>query len=132
MGRPYEPVVWVFGMIAMLSNLGEEIAADALDMEGDQAAGSRSLAILFGPVKALRISTVIFGAVVLLSLALLLFGWISPIYSIPLLLMDAIILYAAIKLAAHRTRNRRFHIRLLYTGASIAMLLFLVMRFLFE
>jgi geranylgeranylglycerol-phosphate geranylgeranyltransferase len=45
-GRPFQRLVWFFAVIGMLIDLGEEIAADALDMEGDRAMGSRSLAVM--------------------------------------------------------------------------------------
>ena len=47
-GHPTEVVVWWFGVVAMLVNLGEEIAADAMDREGDKLIGPRSLAVVLG------------------------------------------------------------------------------------
>ncbi|NTU50494.1 MAG: UbiA family prenyltransferase, partial [Desulfobulbaceae bacterium] len=67
-GHPADPIVWWFGLLAMLIDLGEEIAADAMDTEGDKLIGSRSLAILIGPRNALKVSAGIFTAVVLISL----------------------------------------------------------------
>ena len=59
-GKPFEKIVWFFGILVMLIDLGEEIAADAMDAEGDSQAGSRSLALKFGPENALKISGIIF------------------------------------------------------------------------
>jgi 4-hydroxybenzoate polyprenyltransferase len=36
--------------------VGEEIAADAMDFEGDQVAGSKSTAMVYGQKRALQIS----------------------------------------------------------------------------
>ena len=55
------------GVIAFLIDLGEEIAGDAMDLEGDRLAGSRSLAVRLGREAALRISAGIFLLVILIS-----------------------------------------------------------------
>ena len=52
-GQPANINVWWFGAIAFLMDLGEEIAADAMDIEGDKLIGSRSLAIVYGRETAL-------------------------------------------------------------------------------
>jgi geranylgeranylglycerol-phosphate geranylgeranyltransferase len=127
-GQPFETIVWVFGSIAMLVDLGEEIAADAIDMEGDRAAGSRSLAITLGKETALRISSLSFLAVVLISFVPFLFGWLELVYLPPMLITDAIILFGSIKLLSPRTEKPLFYIRMIYFGASAAMFLLLVMR----
>jgi geranylgeranylglycerol-phosphate geranylgeranyltransferase len=40
--------VWTFSLMAFFVGLGEEIAGDAMDMEGDKQRGSRSIALLKG------------------------------------------------------------------------------------
>lgn len=127
-GKPFEKIVWFFGVVALLIDLGEEIAADALDMDGDREVGSKSLAIIFGQTKALRISLVIFIAVIALSLAPIIFGWLNRVFWIPLVIADVLILFAALKLVAPGTENRQKYIRLIYVSASFAMLAFLIMR----
>ncbi|MCB9423249.1 MAG: UbiA family prenyltransferase [Ardenticatenaceae bacterium] len=126
--RPFHPIAWFFAIIAALINLGEEIAADAMDSAGDQQAGSRSLAIRWGPEKALRISSTLFILVVLLSSLPFLFGWLPPIYLLPISLMDGSILYGTIQLLNPRQPDKRDYIRWIYLGASAGMLLFLIMR----
>jgi geranylgeranylglycerol-phosphate geranylgeranyltransferase len=127
-GQLFEVVVWFFGILAFLIDLGEEIAADALDMEGDREAGSRSLALVFGRKKALNISTAIFFLVVIISWVPFLFGWIDWIFGIPIILMDAMILYPAIKLLDSRLTNQRNYIRWIYLGSSAALVVFIIMR----
>jgi len=127
-GMPYEKTVWYFGVTAMLFDLGEEIAADAMDVHGDRKAGSRSLAVLLGQEKALKISGVIFVAVVALSSVPFIFGWFEWIYLFPLSLMDGIILYSTSKLLNPHIENRRPYIRWIYLGGLSSILIFLLIR----
>lgn len=59
-GLPFNKMVWFFGVIAALIDLGEEIAADSMDMRGDLLIDSNSLAIKYGKQTALQISSSIF------------------------------------------------------------------------
>ncbi|MCB0284179.1 MAG: UbiA family prenyltransferase, partial [Calditrichaeota bacterium] len=45
---PFNKVAWVFALIAALVDLGEEIAADAMDIQGDKLIDSNSIAIVYG------------------------------------------------------------------------------------
>lgn len=56
-GLPFNKIVWFFGVIAALIDLGEEIAADAMDMKGDLLIDSNSIAIKFGKQAALKTSS---------------------------------------------------------------------------
>jgi geranylgeranylglycerol-phosphate geranylgeranyltransferase len=66
-GLPLNKTVLFFGLIAALIDLGEEIAADSMDVEGDTVINSKSLAIKYGRQKALRISGSVFLTVIFLS-----------------------------------------------------------------
>lgn len=127
-GRPWDPIVLWFGGLAFLLDLGEEIAADAMDVRGDALAGSRSLAIVWGQRAALVTSAVIFGLVIIVSLIPLAAGWLRPIYAIPLIGMDLVIAYATVRLLISRTERRRTYIRWIYLGATAAILIMIVMR----
>lgn len=127
-GHPGAPVVWWFGGLAFLLDLGEEIAADAMDMKGDALIDSRSLAIVLGQRKALIISAVLFGAVVTVSLLPFVFAWLTPAYLAPILLMDGVIVYATVRLLVSRTEERRRYIRWIYLSASVAMVALIVMK----
>jgi len=129
-GKPFEVSVWFFGVLALLINLGEEIAADAMDMDGDQKAGSRSLPVLFGPANALKISAAIFVTVVVISFIPFLFDWMKWLYVLPFLFMDIVILYSTMKLLDSSLANRRMYIRWIYLSASLAILVVIVMRML--
>jgi geranylgeranylglycerol-phosphate geranylgeranyltransferase len=66
-GQPWNKIVWFFSLQAFLIDLGEEIAGDAMDMDGDRKRGSKSIAILKGKSFALRISSLIFILIALFS-----------------------------------------------------------------
>jgi len=129
-GKPLEPVVWFFGILAALINFGEEIAADAMDVEGDRKAGSRSLPVLLGQETALRLSAAIFLLVIGVSIMPFILGWMEWLYVAPFLFMDGVILISTIKLLDSREINRRRYIRWIYLSASLAILLVIVIRFL--
>lgn len=127
-GHPGDVIVWWFGALAFLVDLGEEIAADAMDMEGDALIGSRSLAIVLGQRTALTISAVIFGMVVIVSLAPFVFGWLDPVLALPILLMDAVIVYATISILRSNTERRRVYIRWIYLGSTAAIVGLIILR----
>lgn len=127
-GKPLETVVWFFGTLAALINLGEEIAADAMDVEGDRKAGSRSLPVLFGQETALRVSTAIFLLVIVISIIPFVLGWMEWLYVTPFLFMDGVILFSTVKLLIPKLANRRRYIRWIYLSASLAILVVIVIR----
>jgi len=47
-GNPWNKAVMIFSMMLFIFDLGEEIAADAMDIEGDQKRNIKSIAILIG------------------------------------------------------------------------------------
>jgi len=128
--RPFETIVWFFGIFALLINAGEEIAADAMDVEGDRKAGSRSLPVLFGRENAIRISAAIFFLVVVISFLPFLLGWMEWTYILPFLFMDGVILFSTIRLLNSKLINRRMYIRWIYLSASLAILIVIVIRLL--
>lgn len=127
-GKPFETIVWFFAAIVLLIDLGEEIAADAMDIEGDRQAGSRSLALVLGRENALKISGAIFLLVIVVSSLPFLLGWLEWIYLFPILLMDILILYSTSKLIDSRIVNRRIYIRWIYLSGLVAFLIFIIIR----
>lgn len=126
--RPFEKVVWFFALWVMLINLGEEIASDAMDMEGDRKAGSRSLALVYGPQNALKISGAIFLLVVAASGIPFLLGWFGLIYLFPVLLSDGVILYSTWRLLDSKRADRRVYIRRIYLSGLLSLLLLIIIR----
>jgi geranylgeranylglycerol-phosphate geranylgeranyltransferase len=129
-GQAASPLVWIFGLIAFCFDLAEEIAGDAMDMEGDVKRGSRSLAIRYGRAAALRISALLFGGMVLLTLLPLRWGETGPGYWVPVGIMDAILLVFPARLLRSRTSQEGVRaMRVMYISASLGLLAFLLARF---
>lgn len=127
-GEPDAIGVWWFAAIAFLMDLGEEIAADAMDMEGDAIIGSRSIALMHGRERALKISAGVFSALILVSLLPFVLTRSAPIFLVPILIMDAVVLLSTIHLLRPNTTNPRMHIRRIYLSGLVAVLLFIGIR----
>lgn len=127
-GLPFHKMVLFFGLIAALIDLGEEIAADAMDIKGDKLINSNSLAIKYGKSTALRISVFIFFLVVMLSFIPFILSWFSNIYLIPIGIMDVSIAYPAVRLLNSKNEEGRKYIRWIYLGAISGIIIFIVMR----
>jgi len=131
-GSPFNNIVWLFGAIAALIDLGEEIAADAMDMQGDLLINSRSLAIKYGKAFALRISSYIFLFVVLLTSVPFILKWLPAIYLIPIAMMDLAIVYPSLRLlgSGNDANAGRKYIRWVYLGAILGLLAFILIKLL--
>lgn len=127
MNEPWNKIVWVFSMMAFLLDLGEEIAGDAMDMEGDKKRNSRSIALLKGRPFALRISLILWGLMILLSLIPAVLGWLGIGYLIFILLTDGLFIFFSIRLVNAQTPEAgRKAMRGLYLGATVFVIAFLV------
>lgn len=119
-GQPWNGIVWCFAMMAFFVDLGEEIAGDAMDIEGDKKRHSRSIAILRGKNFALNISMLIFGLVILISLIPVLFGWMGITYLLLIALTDILIVVFAVRLLKSKTpESGRQSMRGIYLGAMV-------------
>lgn len=128
-GAAWNPVIWTLGSLAFCFDLGEEIAADAMDMEGDRLRGSHSIAILKGKRTALTISGLLFGLFILISLLPVIFGWLGSLYLYLLPVMDGYIIFCTLKLLRSQTSQAgRAWIRWNYLGVSLCLLAFLLAR----
>lgn len=127
-GMPFNKVVLFFAVIAALVDLGEEIAADSMDVKGDKLINSKSIAIRYGKEKALRVSAFIFVFVIVLSIIPFLLEWFNIVYLIPIIVMDIFIGYSTFRLVRSKDEEGRKYIRLLYLGATFGLVVFLVMR----
>lgn len=128
--RLFEKNVWFFSILVLLINLGEEIAADAMDVVGDRQAGSRSLPVLLGAENALKISALVFLLGFAFSWVPFVAGWIAWTYGFPILLMDGVIVYSAINLVNPRNPQRRKYIRWIYMSGLAAILIFILLKML--
>ncbi|BDQ03541.1 UbiA family prenyltransferase [Ignavibacterium sp.] len=124
----FHKMVLFFGLIAALIDLGEEIAADAMDVKGDELIGSKSFAIIYGRTAAIKLSVIIFFLVVILSIIPFLLNWFQTIYLIPIGIMDISIVYSALRFLNSRNEEGRKFIRWIYLGATFGIIIFIVMR----
>jgi len=130
MGAPWNSIVWTFAFMAFFIDLGEEIAGDAMDMEGDKKRGSRSIALLKGKRFALQISIGLWCMVILLSFLPALLGWLGTSYLIMILITDVLLVYFSIKLLKSQTPQAgRRAMRGAYLGATLGIIAFLIGRF---
>ena len=127
-GLLFHKMALYFGLIAALIDLGEEIAADAMDTKGDRLINSNSLAIKFGESAAIKISVAIFFFVILLSFIPFILNWFPAIYMIPIGIMDISIAYPALLLFKSKNEEGRRFIRWIYLGAISGIIVFIVMR----
>jgi len=125
-GQPWNKIVWFFSLQAFLIDLGEEIAGDAMDMDGDRKRGSRSIAILKGRAFALRISGIIFALIALFSFIPFALGWLGIGYLILVSVMDFALLYFTTGLLKSKTPEEgRSYMRRIYLVPLFGMLAFL-------
>ena len=127
-GLAFNKIVLFFFIIAALIDVGEEIAADSMDIKGDMIINSNSLAIKYGASVALKISVSIFFLVILLSFIPFIINWFSIYYLIAIGIMDVSIFYSSLNLLKSKNSNGRKYIRLLYLGATAGLIVFIIMR----
>ena len=129
-GQAANPMLWIFGLIGFFFDLAEEIAGDAMDMEGDAKRASRSLAIIHGKRTALRISSLLFSVVIVLTIVPILCGETGAGYWIPIAVMDGLIIFFTVKLVKSQTSHEgRSWMRRLYLSATLGLIAFVFSRF---
>ncbi len=125
-GDPWNKIVWCFAAMAFFIDLGEEIAGDAMDVEGDKKRGSRSIAILMGRRFALGVSCSLFGLVIVISFIPVVLGWLGASYLFMICIMDALMILFTVRLVKSKTsREGRSSMRGIYLGALVGMLAFI-------
>jgi geranylgeranylglycerol-phosphate geranylgeranyltransferase len=120
-------VVWAFGTLVFVFDLGEEIAGGAMDMKGDEKRSARTIARLYGKRYALRVSGLLFALFIVISILLFIVGWLRSIYLVVVVPMDLAILYFARKLMTSQTiEEGRTRIRQLYLSTTFFIILFTI------
>ena len=123
-GNPWNIAVIIFSMMLFVFDLGEEIAADAMDIEGDKKRNIKSIAILMGRKKALNISFSLFIIFILLSFLPVIFDLFGISYFIIISLTNILILFWGIKLIKSQTiKKGRLYVRRLYLSGILGLLL---------
>lgn len=120
-------IILTFAAMAFTFDLGEEIAADAMDVEGDRERSVRSLAIIHGRATALRISALLFGAFIALTFLPYLLGWLGLGYLVVITVADIVLTYLVLILLKDRDQGRRV-IRWMYLVATVMVLAFVLAR----
>ena len=129
-GKISSPMVWIFAGIAFFFDLAEEIAGDAMDMEGDKQRDSRSLAILYRRKTALTVSGVLFVLVLVLSWVPVLLGERNLAYILPIGVMDILIIYFSTRLMRSNDHHEGHRaMRGLYLTAVLGLVAFILSRF---
>jgi geranylgeranylglycerol-phosphate geranylgeranyltransferase len=131
-GDPWNKIVLTFSIMAFLFDLGEEIAADAMDIKGDKKRNSKSIAIKMGREFALIISSILFSLVILISLIPIYFSWLGISYLFMILISDVIIFLSVLKLLRSRTSEEGHScIKQLYRGELLGLLAFMISQLFF-
>jgi len=125
--EPWNKIVWCFALMAFFIDLGEEIAGDAMDMEGDKKRNSKSIAILRGRKFALTLSSLLFGLVIMISLIPVVFGWLGVSYLLMIFITDVLIIVFTFRLLKSKTSAEGVQsMRGIYLGALVGMLAFII------
>ncbi len=127
-GNPGEKSVLSFAIVTALIDLGEEIAADAMDAEGDKLIHSKSIAIRHGKNSAVNIATMIFVSIIFLTTIPFVMGWFSIIYALPLGMLDVLIIVAVAGYRNTEGDKARTYLKWLYRGGTGTLLIFLIMK----
>jgi geranylgeranylglycerol-phosphate geranylgeranyltransferase len=124
-------VVLTFAALAFFFDLGEEIAADAMDVKGDQVRSSKSLAKRWGRTRAMRIAGLMFVVFFVLTLLPFLMGWLGYDYLFLIAVTDLFMISCSLTLVRSRViEEGRVQIRRLYLAWGIFVIVFAITRIL--
>jgi geranylgeranylglycerol-phosphate geranylgeranyltransferase len=124
-------VILAFSAMAFFFDLGEEIAADAMDVRGDQLRSSKSLAKRWGRTIAMRISGLVFFVFFGLTLIPFLAGWLGYDYLVLVAVTDCWMISCALNLVRSRSiEEGRTEIRRLYLAWGMFVIVFAIIRIL--
>ncbi len=122
-------MIWVFGALAFVFDLGEEIAGGAMDVKGDDKRSARTIALVHGKKFALHVTGFLFVLFVAISIFPFAMGWLSSYYLAIFLPVDLVTLYLAEKLRTSQTVNEgRLRIRQLYLMMTFLVIAFIVIK----
>jgi len=131
-GELSNPMLWFMALGAFLIDLAEEIAGDAMDMEGDKVLGSKSLALRYGRTGALRVSAGLFALLFILSLIPLIQGTMGIQYLLAITVADGCLLYFTVKLLRSQdSKEGVLAMRGIYLGFTAGMIVYILGQFLF-
>lgn len=124
-------VLLTFAALAFFFDLGLEIAADAMDVKGDEQRSSASLAHTRGRTFAVRVFGVMLTIFFMLTLLPFLTGWLGYDYLSLIAVTDLWMISCAIRFMRSRTiADGRDQIRRLYLAWGLFMVVFIITRLL--
>ncbi|NVO66202.1 UbiA family prenyltransferase [Methanofollis tationis] len=124
-------VVLTFAALAFFFDLGLEVAADAMDVKGDERRSSRSLAHRWGRASALRVSAVWLTIFFLVTPVPFLMGWLVYDYLLLIAVTDLWMIYCTVHLVMSPTiEEGRRQIRRLYLTWGLFVIVFTLTRLL--
>lgn len=124
-------MIWVFGALAFVFDLGEEIAGGAMDAKGDDRRSARTIALVHGKEYALRISRFLSFLFVAISLFPFAVGWLDSYYLAIFLPVDMAALYLSERLLKSKTIDEgRQRIRQLYLMITFLVIAFILLKYL--
>jgi geranylgeranylglycerol-phosphate geranylgeranyltransferase len=124
-------LVWLFGALAFVFDLAEEIANGAMDVEGDRLRGARSLAIVKGKEFAMGVSGLLYAVFILLSFVPYALGWLGPAYLALVILTDLAVAYIVYRLLKSETpQEGKKRTRQLYLTLLLFVVAFIAIRLL--
>jgi geranylgeranylglycerol-phosphate geranylgeranyltransferase len=130
-GQTMNGLVWVFGALAFVFDLAEEIANGAMDVEGDKLRSSRSLAIVKGKKFALAISGLLYAVFIALSFLPYVLGWLGLAYLVLVIVTDLAVAYFVYRLLRSETpQEGKKTTRRLYLTLLLFVVAFIVVRLL--
>lgn len=131
-GDALNKIVLTFSIMTFFVDLGEEIASDAMDIDGDKKRNSKSIAIRLGRKAALNISSILFFLVILISFIPIYFGWLGISYLFMILISDIVIFLSVLKLLRSQTiEEGRFYTKQIYRGSMLGLIAFVISQLLF-
>ncbi|MDP3721700.1 MAG: UbiA family prenyltransferase [Anaerolineaceae bacterium] len=126
-GKFWNGIIWVFASMAFFIDLGEEIAGDAMDMEGDRKRGSQSIALKKGRHFATVLSVICWIVVILLGFIPLIQGWFGWSYLVFITVTDLLMILFSVRLLRSKTSGEgRNAMRGVYIGATLAVVAFVL------
>ncbi len=100
----------IFSVMIFLSVLAREVVKGIPDVEGDARVGVKTLAVVLGPRAASRVAGALYMVAVAASLLPPARGLVNELYTIPVILLDAVMVFESLKLMA-RTPSREEALR---------------------
>jgi geranylgeranylglycerol-phosphate geranylgeranyltransferase len=130
-GQTTNGLVWVFGALAFIFDLAEEIANGAMDVEGDKLRSARSLAIVKGKKFALGVSGLLYAVFIALSFLPYVLGWLGLAYLVLVVVTDLAVAYFVYGLLRSETpQEGKRRTRQLYLTLLLFVVAFIAVRLL--